>query len=111
MSYFRWSCHTFASHLVQNGKDLCTVQDFLGHTTIQMTRRYSHVGPSQRKDAVASLPTNTSLANATAMGTRWTRNATQTPSRHQLSSQQRLASPLELQKNVSLVGDVSHGSP
>ncbi len=35
--------HTFASWLIQNGADLAEVQDALGHTTLQMTRRYAHL--------------------------------------------------------------------
>ena len=35
--------HTFASWLVQNGADLAEISDALGHTTLQMTRRYAHL--------------------------------------------------------------------
>ncbi|MCK4418022.1 MAG: site-specific integrase [Candidatus Latescibacteria bacterium] len=37
--------HTFASHLVMAGVDLRTVQALMGHKTVQMTMRYSHLAP------------------------------------------------------------------
>lgn len=44
--------HTFASYLVMRGTDLRTVQDLLGHTTINVTERYSHLSPIHRPKAV-----------------------------------------------------------
>lgn len=37
--------HTFASHFVQGGGDILTLQKVLGHSTINMTMRYSHLAP------------------------------------------------------------------
>jgi len=34
--------HTFATRLVQAGKDLYKVQRLLGHKTVAMTQRYAH---------------------------------------------------------------------
>lgn len=38
--------HTFASHWVMTGGDLFKLQKILGHATVQMTMRYSHLVPS-----------------------------------------------------------------
>jgi integrase len=47
--------HTFASHLVMNGTDLLTVKELLGHRTIEMTLRYSHLSPEHKRHAIESL--------------------------------------------------------
>ena len=54
---FTWHClrHTYASRLVMAGVDLRTTQELMGHLTIQMTLRYSHLAPSHLKDAVNRL--------------------------------------------------------
>lgn len=49
--------HTFASHLVMRGVDLRTVQDLLGHASLQMTQRYAHLAPEHRTKAVKVLDT------------------------------------------------------
>ena len=41
--------HTFASWHVQNGTDLYMVKELLGHSTIQLTERYSHLRPDGLK--------------------------------------------------------------
>ena len=50
--YFHTLRHTYASWMVQNGEDLYTVQKLLGHSTIAMTERYSHLAPDTFKKAV-----------------------------------------------------------
>lgn len=47
--------HSFASHLVMKGVPLVAVQQLLGHSTIQMTMRYAHLGPEVTRDAVRML--------------------------------------------------------
>ncbi len=47
--------HTFASHLVMSGIDLVTVKELLGHKTIQMTMRYSHLSGKHKQQAVNIL--------------------------------------------------------
>jgi len=49
--------HTFASHLVMRGRSLKEVQELLGHADYAMTMRYSHLAPSVKRDAVATLDT------------------------------------------------------
>jgi integrase len=47
--------HTFASRLVMAGVDIRTVQELLGHKTIAMTVRYSHLAPEHNLAAVERL--------------------------------------------------------
>lgn len=54
--------HTFASHLVMAGVDITTVKELLGHKTLTMTLRYSHLAPSHKVKAV-------DLLNDTLQGT------------------------------------------
>lgn len=50
--------HTFASRLVQAGKSLLAVQMLLGHKDVTTTQRYSHLAPSDLRDAVEALSKN-----------------------------------------------------
>ncbi len=50
--------HTFASRLVMAGVPLTTVQYLLGHATLDMVLRYSHLAPGHLEDAVQVLESN-----------------------------------------------------
>jgi len=54
---YTWHCnrHTFASRLVMAGVDLRTVAELLGHRTLQMVMRYSHLAGEHQAAAVARL--------------------------------------------------------
>jgi integrase len=49
--------HTFASWLVMSGAPLRTVAELLGHKTLAMVHRYSHLSPDHLRDAVDRLST------------------------------------------------------
>ena len=50
--------HTFASYLVMNGVDLRTVAELLGHSSLRMVQRYSHLSDEHMRRAVEQLGTN-----------------------------------------------------
>jgi site-specific recombinase XerD len=47
--------HTFASWLVEAGTDLYTVKELMGHGTLAMTERYSHLSENTCRAAVRKL--------------------------------------------------------
>jgi site-specific recombinase XerC len=57
--------HTAASRLVMAGVDLYTVKEILGHKTLVMTQRYSHLSPEHQRQAVERL-VRTEPAHASA---------------------------------------------
>ena len=69
---FRWHDlrHTFASRLVMAGADLPTVKDLMGHKTLAMTLRYSHLSTAHRVAAVRMLDAPVPSAEAGQTGTK-----------------------------------------
>lgn len=54
---FTWHSlrHTFASRLVMRGVDLRSVAELMGHRTLAMVMRYSHLAPEHLAESVAKL--------------------------------------------------------
>jgi integrase len=48
--------HSFASHYMINGGDFLRLNKALGHKTIQMTQRYSHLAPDHLRDVAGKNP-------------------------------------------------------
>lgn len=55
--------HTFASHFMQKGGNILTLQKILGHSSLAMTMRYAHLAPEHLAEAVRLSP----LAGTSAM--------------------------------------------
>ena len=49
--------HSYVSMLINSGVNPLVVRDLVGHTTIDMTARYTHVALDTKINAVKSLPT------------------------------------------------------
>lgn len=47
--------HTFASWLVQRGTPLYTVAELMGHTSLEMTKRYAHLAPDTMRQAAMTI--------------------------------------------------------
>ena len=60
--------HTFASRLAMESVDLMTIRDLMGHKTMTMTLRYSHLSPGHRQNAVERLVTRPVVKPEAAAG-------------------------------------------
>ncbi|WP_419757079.1 phage integrase [Teredinibacter turnerae] len=53
--------HTFASHFMMNGGNILTLQRILGHSSINMTMRYSHLSPDHLLESINLNPLTTAI--------------------------------------------------
>ncbi len=53
--YFHTLRHTFASWLAIQGNTLLTIKELMGHKTLEMTLRYAHLMPDQKRKATLNL--------------------------------------------------------
>jgi len=47
--------HTFASWLAMKGTPIYTIKELMGHKTLAMTERYSHLSPNTQRDAISNI--------------------------------------------------------
>ena len=47
--------HTFASWLAMSGTPIYTIKELMGHKSLNMTERYSHLSPDNKRQAVSSI--------------------------------------------------------
>jgi len=52
---FHSTRHTFASHFIQNGGDLLSLKQILGHSTLKMVERYAHLSQAHKQKMVNKL--------------------------------------------------------
>lgn len=60
--------HTFASELVRRGAPIRAVQLLMGHATVQMTERYSHLAPSGLQETISLLEKKDPMSNQNIFG-------------------------------------------
>jgi len=47
--------HTCASYLIQNNVDILTVSKILGHSSLEMTKRYAHLNDQKTKESIEKI--------------------------------------------------------
>ena len=52
---FHCARHSFASLLLENGVDIYTIKDLMGHTNVRTTQIYTHIVNEQKEKAANTL--------------------------------------------------------
>ena len=67
---FTWHClrHTFGTRLATRGVDLLKIRDLMGHKTLEVTRRYTHLAQPDLRAAAELVVTPVPSATRTATG-------------------------------------------
>ena len=52
---FHTSRHSFASLLLENGVDIYTIKDLMGHTNVRTTQIYTHIVNEKKEKAANTL--------------------------------------------------------
>jgi integrase len=60
--------HTFASWLAIQGTPILAIKELLGHKSLAMTERYSHLIPDMKREAVAGIAKLMEPMEETAIG-------------------------------------------
>ena len=56
--------HTFASWMAIDGVPLYTISELMGHSNLEMTKRYAHLCPDTKREAVAKISARTKKISA-----------------------------------------------
>lgn len=98
--------HTYATDLYRRGAHLKSIQDLLGHSTINMTMRYTHVVPEVLRATVNLLENRSSGIHGSPLST----DGSCSNFPRSIAPSQIPESPLNQYKNTSLARSVPDGA-